>query len=453
MKKITLLILLLVSHLALYAQDTVGINFLKDKNWNEALAIAKVQNKLIFVDVYTDWCGPCKTMDVEVFSKKSVGDKFNASFINYKLDAEKGEGPELKKRYAVKSYPNYLFINGDGILIYRATSSMPASEFLSIADNALIEAKQSQTIIQLDALYPIKRKDPSFMYTYLLRKTQLKLSNPDLVDEYINLLNDKERGEIKNLQLILDNGTFLNKSLQLGVAFTTLKKHEDKFQFLKRAYNETIDIIFETAKETSLTKAISQKDETLLQKVLNMSPSFKQNFSQNKHTITLAYYLGIGQKEKYITKAIHYTDNYLLKIPIDSLAKWDQSFYNKKKVSIEKNNGRIEDIEQYKHTQTISLLRQLDEIAKNIASTKAVDHLTAAKNYSDFTLRLADLDPSYYKNVWPMFIQTNAILNYKLGHKQLAIADMEKMIATINQPKATQYFAPLLHKMKTNQEL
>lgn len=449
MKKIALLILLLVSHLALYAQDTVGINFLKDKNWNEVLAIAKAQNKLIFVDVYTDWCGPCKTMDVEVFPKKNVGDKFNASFINYKLDAEKGEGPELRKRYAVKSYPNYLFINGDGVLIYRATSSMPASEFLTIANHTLIEARQPQTIIQLDALYPIKRKDPSFMYTYLLRKTQLKLNDPDLVDEYINLLNDKERGEIKNLQLILDNGGFLNKNLQLGIALETLKQHKDKFMLLKQSRNESIEVIFNMAKETTLAKAIKNKDEELLKKILVSSPSFKQDFNNNTYTITLAYYLGTGQKEKYIEGAINLANNYLLKIAIDSLNKWDESTYNQMKASINKN----EDIIQYKHAHTISLLRQLNEIAKNISSAKNITHLNAAKTYSDFTLQMAAADPEYYKNVWPMFIQTNAILNYKLGNKYLAIADMEKMIATVNQPKATEYFAPLLNKMKANQEL
>ena len=65
------------------------INFQK-KAWNDVLAEAKLQRKLIFVDVYADWCGPCKMLDRDVFSDKTVGKKFNSYFVNYKADAEKG---------------------------------------------------------------------------------------------------------------------------------------------------------------------------------------------------------------------------------------------------------------------------------------------------------------------------------------------------------------------------
>ncbi|MES2455806.1 MAG: thioredoxin family protein [Bacteroidota bacterium] len=49
-----------------------GIHFFTG-NWKSLLNEADKQHKLIFVDVYTDWCVPCKRMDKEVFSLAEVG--------------------------------------------------------------------------------------------------------------------------------------------------------------------------------------------------------------------------------------------------------------------------------------------------------------------------------------------------------------------------------------------
>jgi thiol:disulfide interchange protein len=84
-----------------------GISFRQD-DWQNVLVQAKAQNKLIFVDIYTTWCRPCKEMDKKTFSEASVGDKFNSKFINYKIDAEKGFGITLARRYNVTSYPTCL---------------------------------------------------------------------------------------------------------------------------------------------------------------------------------------------------------------------------------------------------------------------------------------------------------------------------------------------------------
>ncbi len=448
MKKYIAALLLISSILAVKAQEN-GINFLKDTQWNEALSMAKAQNKLIFVDVYTDWCGPCKTMDAEIFPLKAVGDKYNRHFINYKLDAEKGEGPALKAKYSVKSYPNYLFINGDGVLVYRSTSAMPANEFLKVADQALAEAQQPVTIVQLDERYPALRKDKDFMYTYLRRKTDLKLGNADLIDEYVGLLNETEKGEIKNLQLLVDNGNFLSKNLQLGIALDALIAHKDQFPLLQQQNKESLQMIIDMAKETTLAKAIVKKDEQLLKRVLDLSQGFEKDFADNRYTVALSYYWGTKQTTKYVAEAMAFADHHLLKIPTDTLGLWDQNFLKRATA----RSKSTENMAQYKHTQTIRYLRLLNDLAQNIAVSAQKRELEVAKRYSDKVLELTATDPEYYKNVWPMFVQTNAIINYKLGNKTLAIANMEHMLAQFNQPKATEYFAPLLNKMKTNQKL
>ncbi|PTT01284.1 hypothetical protein DBR11_07735 [Pedobacter sp. HMWF019] len=109
----------------------------KEADWKTQLAVAKKENKIIFFDAYTSWCGPCKVMAKQVFTKDSVADLFNNTFLNVKYDMEKGEGPALKDKYEVSAFPTYLFINGDGEIVHKIVGSMSASEFMQEAGKAL----------------------------------------------------------------------------------------------------------------------------------------------------------------------------------------------------------------------------------------------------------------------------------------------------------------------------
>ncbi|MFS4455671.1 thioredoxin family protein [Maribacter sp. 2304DJ31-5] len=108
-KKITVLIAFFALSITANAQ---GIQFFKG-TFDEAIAKAKEENKLVFVDFYTTWCGPCKMMSKRVFPQKIVGDYFNEKFVSIKIDAEKGEGIALADTYKVEAYPTLVYINSD----------------------------------------------------------------------------------------------------------------------------------------------------------------------------------------------------------------------------------------------------------------------------------------------------------------------------------------------------
>jgi thiol:disulfide interchange protein len=86
-------------------------------SWIEVLQKAKQHNKPVFVDVYTEWCGPCKLMDKNIFTQKDVGDFYNQNFISIKLDAEKSYGIGFAKSNGINAYPTYLYFSPTG---YRA---------------------------------------------------------------------------------------------------------------------------------------------------------------------------------------------------------------------------------------------------------------------------------------------------------------------------------------------
>jgi thioredoxin 1 len=110
-----------------------GINF-EGISFEQALKKAKKEKKLIFVDAYAVWCGPCKWMEANTFREKEVGDAFNKEFINLKIDMEKGEGPELARKYNVRAYPTLLLIDGDGKVVKRIVGAQKKNQLLSAVD-------------------------------------------------------------------------------------------------------------------------------------------------------------------------------------------------------------------------------------------------------------------------------------------------------------------------------
>ena len=133
MKKILLFVACIALSLSAFSQ---GILFETDHNFDNALAKAKKENKLIFLDGFASWCGPCKMMASKVFTQKVVGDYFNANFINMKLDMEAPENLAVAKKYEVKAFPTLLFINGDGQVVHRGLGGMSPEELVELGKKA-----------------------------------------------------------------------------------------------------------------------------------------------------------------------------------------------------------------------------------------------------------------------------------------------------------------------------
>ncbi|MBI2279813.1 MAG: thioredoxin family protein [Bacteroidetes bacterium] len=110
---------------------TGGIQF-KKESWNDVLKQAKKENKLIFLDIYATWCGPCKRLKSNTFSNEEVGKLYNQKFINVALDGEKGEGLTLAQKYGVRSYPTLLFLDGNGNIVVRTGGYHNSDEFIEL---------------------------------------------------------------------------------------------------------------------------------------------------------------------------------------------------------------------------------------------------------------------------------------------------------------------------------
>lgn len=116
--------------------EVEGIQFFSG-TWEEALKEAKKENKLIFLDAYAAWCGPCKALSKYVFTNSVVGTYFNENFISFKMDMEKhSNGPRLASKYNLKAYPSLFFINGNEKLIHSGLGYLKKNQLLDLGKAA-----------------------------------------------------------------------------------------------------------------------------------------------------------------------------------------------------------------------------------------------------------------------------------------------------------------------------
>ena len=110
---------------------TEGIQF-TDAAWAAVVKKARAENKIIFLDAYASWCGPCKLLQKNVFTRGDVGDLFNKNFINIKVDMERGEGPQLARLFPLEAYPTLFFIEPSGKIIKKVIGYQTPEALIAI---------------------------------------------------------------------------------------------------------------------------------------------------------------------------------------------------------------------------------------------------------------------------------------------------------------------------------
>ncbi|MBS7196682.1 MAG: thioredoxin family protein [Bacteroidales bacterium] len=172
---------------AMAQENGEGIRFFEG-TWEEALQKAKEENKLIFMDCYSTWCGPCAQMVSKIFPMKEVGDFFNKNFICLKrnMEKEEGNGIALQKRYDVVGYPTYLFITGEGYLTWQDAGFMEADKFIALGRKAISMIGKGD-----EERFAKGERDEAFVKGYV--QESLRMHQADKVEGILNQLY-KEKG-------------------------------------------------------------------------------------------------------------------------------------------------------------------------------------------------------------------------------------------------------------------
>ncbi|MEY4926709.1 MAG: hypothetical protein RI894_1145 [Bacteroidota bacterium] len=177
-----------------------GIQFHHD-NWEKVIAEAKASNKLIFLDAYTSWCGPCKWMAANIFTNDTAAQFYTKNFVNAKFDMEKGEGKTLAERYYVAMYPTFLFINGDGEVVHQACGSMPLLKFIALGELANDPNRQMKS---LNERFTKGDRDPDFLYNLAYAKQDACASPRLYAETYLEVIKKEKWSESKARKVIME---------------------------------------------------------------------------------------------------------------------------------------------------------------------------------------------------------------------------------------------------------
>jgi thiol-disulfide isomerase/thioredoxin len=158
--------------------------------------------KLVFLDCYTSWCSPCKMMVRDVFPQEAAGNFFNTNFVNIKIDMEKGEGPELGKKYGVGAYPTFLILDPEGNEINRLVGGLKLEPFIDKVKSAM-DPNTSYKNLKA-SYYEDKNLDNAIKYLNAIKLLYMSKEICTFVEEIFAELTPEEIYSDKMLPYVYD---------------------------------------------------------------------------------------------------------------------------------------------------------------------------------------------------------------------------------------------------------
>lgn len=204
---------LLITLFAVCALSLAGaqeIEF-RDVSFAEAKKMAAEEDKPIFMDCYTTWCGPCKWMAANMFTLPKVAEFYNENFVCVSYDMEKGEGLEIAKQYRIRAYPTLLYLDAEGQLLQIQKGAPQKGEaYITKGQMALNE---EQTI------------------PYMVAHREAHFDDPDFMQNYFVAMNDAGR---------LEDGLFAKYMAQFPVERWTEEANASIIRYLLRSYEHPV---------------------------------------------------------------------------------------------------------------------------------------------------------------------------------------------------------------------
>lgn len=244
-----------------------GIDF-QDLSLEEGLKKAKKENKIVFIDVYATWCGPCKYLSKNVFVDDDLGEFMNENFVSLKLDGEKGDGLRLMNEFSLDSYPTMLFLNSDMDLLQKIVGAVSAEQIEAVG-NEVIHPEET-AIYQLEQQYKSGNRDRDVLAAYAIELLNADREMESIVDEFLELYpepNLKDENEFLVFCLGVNDRDHASMKAFLGDLDGLAEIHGE---FVMTKLNMTL--------YTIVSDAIEAKDESMISTELDKVFPFYQDF-------------------------------------------------------------------------------------------------------------------------------------------------------------------------------
>ena len=204
--------IVLLSFIASSGFAQKGINFLKTSNLNSAIAAAKQQNKLLFVEVYAPDCHICNSFK-GTFAQPQVGTLYNTNFVNFQLDIRKPESQRILQQLKViiNATPTFLFFEPKTMKLVQAKAFGERENSIlnvnSIAQKAANPAEQASNFAT-----KFKSGDRGFAfllnYAQYARLTADTATNIKVVNELVKVMPTNQyvsQSALNIIQMVMMN--------------------------------------------------------------------------------------------------------------------------------------------------------------------------------------------------------------------------------------------------------
>lgn len=410
--------------------EPTGIKFFTG-SWKDVLAEAKRQNKPVFVDIYTTWCGPCKLMAKQAFPDAKVGEKFNASFVSYQIDAEKGEGIELAKKYAVTAYPTSLYVSANGELIHRAIGYGGIKGMLDEADKAIEAAKDANPLSALETQYEGGKRDAEFMRSYLTKRAKVGMPNGEALNGYLKSIPESDWTTDDNLNLMTGNlASAQSKAFEVLLQQYPRMMLNADYRELSRKVPGALNM----AIQNDFRRAVDTKDEALLDGVLAHNAQLQSLYRKQTKEILdatanqyrMRFYQQTKNANKYRTLAMAEADR-LMAISADSLKAKDEVMYKRFQEQTARMPDSIRNRSEFKKYAETMKKPETGQVAMKL-NNLAWAYYETMTDPKDLNQALTWSAKSLEHNRTGMYLDTYAHLLNKLGRKADAIKAQEEAI-------------------------
>ncbi len=278
-----------------------GIEFF-DGTFEEALAKATKEEKMIFMDAFAEWCGPCKRMAATAFKDAKVGAFFNQNFICLKRDMEKGEGAQLAQRYPISAYPTLFFFNGKGERVHMMVGGLDAPTLLNLGKTALTK---TDNLKEMDAKYEKGERNAIFLANYVRALNRSNRPTLKVVNDFIG--SQKDFVQTDALKVVFEGTTEADSRV-----FDYLLKHRPA---IEKVYStEQVKTKIDAACWKTVMKAIDFKSEELLKEAKKKYklglPADAEHFNAESE---MKYYEAMLDAKNYVKACETFAKKYVKK--------------------------------------------------------------------------------------------------------------------------------------------
>ncbi len=256
--KVSFILVVVALFLALGLSAQNKIQF--DESGHESvLKRAKKEHKPVFYMLYATWCAHCNKMKSEVFTDTLVINYINKNFISAAQDIEKGEGEYFRKKYGVRFYPTFIFLDEDDNELYNISGEFKADAFVTEAKNALVQEKQL-VYLEKEFLADVSKSDKCLAYLSALNKGRDRSLLSPIAHQYLATQTDAQLVSGNNWKIIANGITDIQSR-----EFQYVLAHQKEFEVVaspkrvQRKIENMVTELLQPAVESRDTIAYAKK--------------------------------------------------------------------------------------------------------------------------------------------------------------------------------------------------